>query len=105
MSGHSDSQGQEDDDSDSHEDYHLNRKKTTLEIQVALRKLNDRKAEGIDGIPAEVFKDNNLLAVLEVLFNQCFNAGKIPELWKSGIITPCSNHQQQTNVVRQITVM
>ena len=61
---------------------------STSEIIAALRQLNDRKAEGIDEIPAEIWKTPNLLAIIEALFNQCFRLGKIPELWKCGIITP-----------------
>ena len=50
--------------------------------------LNDKKAEGVAEIPAEVLKNKNLIALLETLFNQSFTTEKIPEMWKSGIITP-----------------
>lgn len=69
-------------------DTDLNNPITMAEIKAALRRLNDRKAEGIDKIPAEIWKNQNLLTLIEALFNQCFRLGKIPELWKCGIITP-----------------
>ena len=47
-----------------------------------------KKAEGIDEIPAEILKSQNLISLLEALFNQCFILGRVPELWGTGIITP-----------------
>ena len=58
------------------------------EIKTALCRLHDKKAEGIDEIPAEILKSQNLISVLEALFNQCFILGRVPELWRTGIITP-----------------
>lgn len=58
------------------------------EIKAALHRMKDNKAEGIDEIPSEVLKNHHLLNVLSSLFNQCFTLGKIPDLWKCGIITP-----------------
>ena len=81
-------QNQSDVTRESTESYYLNANITQQEIKVALRQLNNKKAEGIDEIPAEILKNQNLLLVIETLFNQCFRPGKIQELWKSGIIAP-----------------
>ena len=69
-------------------DTDLNNPIITVVLKAALRQLNDRKAEGIDEIPAEIWKNQNLLALIEALFNQCFRLGRIPEFWKCGLITP-----------------
>ncbi|MEW8546023.1 MAG: reverse transcriptase family protein [Candidatus Thiodiazotropha sp.] len=67
---------------------YLNRSITLTEIKSALLRLKDNKAEGLDGIPSEVWKNENLLTTLHSLFNHCFHTAKIPELWKCGIINP-----------------
>ena len=69
-------------------DDQLNGNISTEEIKAALRRLHDKKAEGIDEIPAEILKNQNLLSLIAVLFNQYFILGKIPNLWKTGIIAP-----------------
>ena len=51
----------------SYGDHSLNSNVTTSEIIAALRLLNDRKAEGIDEIPAGILKNQNLLTLIEVL--------------------------------------
>ncbi|MEW8547938.1 MAG: reverse transcriptase family protein, partial [Candidatus Thiodiazotropha sp.] len=67
---------------------YLNETITLYEIQTAIHRLKDKKAAGIDEIPSEVLKTQNLLVVMGTLFNQCFALGKIPDMWKCGIITP-----------------
>ena len=69
-------------------DDHLNLTISRDEIKMALRCLHDKKAEGIDEIAAEILKNHNLISLLEALFNLCFTLGRVPELWRTGIITP-----------------
>ena len=60
------------------------------EIQLALRKMQNNKAEGLDEIPSEVWKNENMLhtCTLHSLFNVCFQTARIPEKWMCGIINP-----------------
>ena len=67
-------------------DDQLNGNISTEEIKAALRRLHDKKAERIYEIPAEILKNQNLLSLIEFLFNRCFILSKIPDLWKTEII-------------------
>ena len=58
------------------------------EIESALKRMKSNKATGIDEIPMEVLKCRNIGQTLCVLYNKCFSLGKIPNMWKMGIITP-----------------
>ena len=58
------------------------------EIESALKRMKSNKATGIDEISMEVLKCRNIRQTLCVLFNKCFTLGKIPNMWKMGIITP-----------------
>ena len=58
------------------------------EIKSALLRLKDNKAEVLDEIPSEIWKNEEILYTLHSLFNLCFHTAKIPELWKCGIISP-----------------
>ena len=58
------------------------------EIESALKRMTSNKATGIDEIPMEVLKCRNIPQTLCVLYNKCFSFGKIPNMWKMGIITP-----------------
>ena len=42
---------------ETYSDIDLNNPITTVEIKAELRRLNDRKAEGIDEIPAEIWRN------------------------------------------------
>ena len=54
-------------------------------LQIVLRaKL--RKAAGIDDIPAEVLKNDVAGFFLFQIISGCFNLGKVPVQWNSGII-------------------
>ena len=74
---------------------------TFQEVKTAIRCLKDNNAAGTDEIPSEIKKKNkkkrNLLKRLGILFNQCFALGKIPDEWKSGIITPVINTSATDN--------
>ena len=58
------------------------------EIESALKQMKSNKATEIDEIPMEVLKCRNIRQTLCVLYNKCFSLGKIPNMWKMGIITP-----------------
>ena len=58
------------------------------EIKAAIRNLKSNKAIGIDELPAEVLRCDNLLSTLHTLFNKCFINGIIPTAWKQGISNP-----------------
>ena len=88
MSEHTHSHLQTEETSNNTNDDQLNGNTSTEGIKAALRRLHDKKAEGTDEIPAEILKNQNLLSLIEVLSNQCFILGKIPELWITGIIAP-----------------
>ena len=58
------------------------------EVQAAVKTLKCNKAVGIDELPAEVLKCDNLFATLCALSNKCFITSIIPSAWKQGIINP-----------------
>ena len=58
------------------------------EIKGAILKLKSNKAIGIDELPAEVLRCDNLLSTLHTLSNKYFVACIIPTPWKQGIINP-----------------
>ena len=58
------------------------------EIEAVLKRMKSNKATGIDEIPMEVLQCRNIRQTLCDLFNKCFSLGKIPNMWKMGIITP-----------------
>ena len=72
----------------SENDMYLNGNISFNEIKSALLRLKDNKAEGLDEIPSEVWKNEKMLYTLHSLFNRCFHTAKIQELWKCGIISP-----------------
>ena len=47
-----------------------------------------RKAAGIDDIPAEVLKNDTAVNLLFQIISGCFNIGRVPTQWTSGIINP-----------------
>ena len=51
-----------------------------------MRSMKKNKAYGVDDLPAEVIKNDNLIYFLTVLFNKCFEAGMTPEIWIKGIL-------------------
>ena len=68
----------------------LNRVITPVEVMLSLRKLKNKKAPGIDGIPAEFLKaaEKELIEPLTLLFNYILQAGKYPSVWCEGMINP-----------------
>ena len=61
---------------------------TAKEIKKAIQKLKCKKAAGVDSISAEFYKYgcNELLPVLELLFNTILTNGEYPSRWATGII-------------------
>ncbi|VDI09227.1 Hypothetical predicted protein [Mytilus galloprovincialis] len=58
------------------------------EIIKAVESAKVRKATGFDEIPAEVLKNPTAVELLFDICNGCFELGKIPEQWTTGIINP-----------------
>ena len=72
------------------------------EIKTAIEKLKNNKAEGIDGVPAEILKtDPDFFSrKLQPAINQIWSTEEVPQTWKSGLLvklpkkgdlTHCSN--------------
>ena len=83
----------------------LNAAITEDEVRFALISARKEKSLGEDGIPEEVLLNNSCLSYLVNLFNACFDAGHIPDIWSRGIICPVStkDHRDPLNY-REITV-
>ncbi|CAC5408283.1 unnamed protein product [Mytilus coruscus] len=58
------------------------------EIIKAVESAKVRKATGFDEIPAEVLKNPTAVEHLFVIYNGCFEFGKVPKQWTTGIINP-----------------
>lgn len=54
------------------------------EVMCAVNKAKRGKATGVDEIPVDVYKA--AISYLHQLFSMCFDPGRIPNLWKRGII-------------------
>ena len=66
----------------------LNETITREEIAKAVEHAKLRKACGIDDIPAVVLKNPTAVELLYIICNGCFELGKVPDRWTSGIINP-----------------
>lgn len=66
----------------------LNREISFEEVVCSMRAMKSNKAYGVDELPAEVLKNENIVCLLIVLFNKCFVTGITPTIWKQGIIQP-----------------
>ena len=66
----------------------LNKNFTFTEVKNAVMKGKNKKATGIDNIPYDVLKHDNIIDVLVHLFQMCFDSGKIPSVWRQSIILP-----------------
>lgn len=60
------------------------------EVGMALRRLNNKKSSGEDGIPNYVLKriDHRMWGYIAVLLNHCINVGYFPRKWKSSRVVP-----------------
>lgn len=53
---------------------------------MAINKVKQWKATGIEGIPNEISKSFILFHIQFELFKTCFESGKIPYMWSKSII-------------------
>ena len=71
-------------------------------------RLSSKTAPGSDNIPNEIWKwcPHVVFQLISVIFNICWNNGKIPDLWKVGItvILPKTANPQTTGDWRPITM-
>ncbi len=58
------------------------------EVEQVVRNTKYRKAVGVDGIPYEVLKKEQILLLLVRLLQLCFDSNRIPSEWRKAIITP-----------------
>ncbi|CAG2243004.1 unnamed protein product [Mytilus edulis] len=58
------------------------------ETKQALRSVKLGKAVGIDNLPNEILRNDNLTNVLHELYNTCFCNGIVPDVWCQNIIQP-----------------
>jgi hypothetical protein len=53
-----------------------------------IKNLKNNKSPGIDSIPYELFKYNEIRKILFNMYSKCFMQGKIPSTWRRAIIAP-----------------
>ena len=82
---------------------------TIREVKEAIEKLKNNKAEGIDGIPAELLKtDSEVFAnILLPSITQIWSSEEIPKSWKEGIVIklPKKGDLSQCENWRGITIL
>ena len=63
---------------------------TLAELEIAMKKMKERKAPGQDGIAPEMVKNMGAFAKIKLLqlFNRSWERGEIPKNWKTAIIIP-----------------
>ncbi len=58
------------------------------EVEKVISRLKNNKAMGIDMIPNEIIKCDDVKKSLVIFFDKCFNLGLIPTVWLKAIIVP-----------------
>ena len=76
------------------ENLFLNRHFTMIEVQEVISRSKNGKATGIDRIPNEVIKNNEVIKVLTHLFQLCLDSGKVPSVWLRSIINPIEKSKE-----------
>jgi hypothetical protein len=76
------------------ENPHLNRNFTMEEVTEAVLKCKNGKATGVDKIPNEVLKNDDVIKALVHLFQLCLDSGKVPSLWLKSIISPIEKNRE-----------
>jgi len=66
----------------------INEEITVDELNKAVNRLKLKKATGIDSLPNEILKHNNLQECLLRLFQACFKHGVVPNIWRKALIKP-----------------
>ncbi len=61
---------------------------TLEEIQIFVSRFKNRKTTGIDRIPNEVLKQEDIMVILYKLFSKFFLSAILPTIWLKAIITP-----------------
>ena len=63
---------------------------TEAEVRLAIKKLKNNKAAGLDGVSSEFLKaaEDSIVPFLTKLFNNMFNIGYFPEKWCQSVIMP-----------------
>ena len=58
------------------------------EIKIAIQKLKNNRAPGIDGISSEMLKFfcDDIVQFLKMLFNNILETGDYPEMWAIGLV-------------------
>ena len=67
------------------------------EVTKALKRAKNGKAHGFDAIPVEVVRNDKAIDFLTVLFNRCFQEGKVPAIWNKGVINPIPKDHSKDN--------
>ena len=79
------------------------------EIRTAVKQLKNRKAPGIDGIQAEIYKygGETVIKWLHRVIQACWNSEEIPEDWRKMVLIPLhkSNSRQDCNNSRGISLL
>ena len=63
---------------------------TNDDVKNVIKQLKRRKAPGDDGITNEhiIFEEKDVVSILTKVFNSLIKCGRIPALWKRGLIVP-----------------
>lgn len=67
---------------------YINRNITNEEVRQIALKAKNGKATGMDNIPYEVLKFENVISTLTHLYQLCFDSGRVPSEWNLAIICP-----------------
>ena len=67
---------------------YLNRDISYDEVERVVNRLKANKAPGVDKLPNEVLKNNDMILVLWNLINKCFIYCKVPTVWLKAVICP-----------------
>ena len=66
------------------------------EVRKSIYDLKNNRSVGINDIPAEVLKNNNVVLFIHKLCNMCYASGKVPKMWAKSLIRPipkCSTNE------------
>jgi hypothetical protein len=66
----------------------LNAEIGVTELKYLLRKLNTNKSVGVDAIPNEILKNENIFIQLLNLINKFFMTSTVPSIWWKAVISP-----------------
>ena len=66
----------------------LNKDFSLNEVKTAVLNTKNNKACGVDKIPYEVLKFDNIIEILTRSFQLCFDNGTIPQVWPKALIVP-----------------